>query len=290
MADQLTETSPVGYQVAQESLLASAIGGMSKDLRKDLSEKGLLSLNQLLDRVYYWENIHGEKLTEREFEVLSLLSMALGTAKMVLDKSVGVKRGEVPKSAFLESVAAQQEILTTVLTNLDADGKPKREVVKSFALVTEIFEDYFNPENPKLETFGLERECGFCQGLRGMITAAFLFREAGWEVKLPPPELDVDYDIDLMVKNPQGAIFAVDITAQVPRIIDKEKGTLSRPFSVEKKGAPHLPGVTLEGVGGSIKINVPPLRHYSSEKFYEDRITGFPSRAAIEEFTRAVNT
>jgi hypothetical protein len=270
--------------------LETAISGLSKDLRKDLKERGFLSLNELLDKVYYWENIHGEKLSEREFEVLSVLSMVLGTAKMVLDKSVGVKKSEVTKSTFLESVIAQQEILKTVLDNLDEDGKPKKGVVKSFALVTEIFEDYFNPQNSKLDTSGVEREAGLWQGIQGMMTTAFLFREAGWEIRFPPPQLDVDYDVDLIVRNTKGKIFAVDITAKMPRIID-EKGTLSEPFYIEKRRVPpNISEKLAEAVEGSIKINVPPLRHYSSQEFYENRITCYPARSVISKFTNALNT
>lgn len=282
MVDQIVETSEVG--------LESAIGGLSHDLRRDLNERGLLSLNELLDKVYYWENIHGEKLSEEEFEVLSVLSMVLGTTKMVLDKSVGVRKGEVEKSAFLQSVTAQQEILKTVLGNLDEYGKPKRAVVKSFALVTEVFADYFDPENPKLDTAGAEREAGLWQGIQGMMTTAFLFRGAGWEIKFPPPELDVNFDVDLIAKNPAGKVFAVDITAKSPHIID-EAGTLSEPFSVQKKGVPpHFPPDLRQALQGAIKINVPPLKHHSSMAFYEDRITGFPAGSAIDKFTSVVNT
>jgi hypothetical protein len=214
----------------------------------------------------------------------------LGTAKMVLDKSVGVKKGEVAKSTFLESVIAQQEILKTVLGNLNEDGKPKKGVVKSFALVTEIFEDYFDPQNSKLNTSGVEREAGLWQGIQGMITTAFLFREVGWEIRFPPPQLDVNYDVDLIVKNPKGKIFAVDITAKMPQIID-EKGTLSESFCIEKKRVPpYISAKLAEAVEGSIKINVPPLRHYSSQEFYENRITGFPARSAVSKFTSALNT
>ena len=290
MADQLVETPLVGYQVAEGTRLESAIVGLSKDLRRDLNERGLLTLNELLDKVYYWENIHGEKLSEQEFEVLSVLSMVLGTTKMFLDKSVGIRKTDVPKSAFLESVTAQQEILKTVLANLGEDGTPKRGVVKSFALVAEIFEDYFNPQNPKLDTSGIEREAGLWQGIQGMMTTVFLFREAGWEIKFPPPEHDVNFDVDLIAKNPAGKVFAVDITAKRPQIID-EAGTLSEPFYVQKKGVPpHFPPDLRQGLQGSIKINVPPLRHHSSMAFYEDRITGFPAGSAIDKFTSVVNT
>ena len=288
MVDQLVETALVGYQVAQEGRLESAVSGLSKNLRKDLNERGELSLNELLDKVYYWENIYGEKLSEGEFEVLSVLSMVLGTTKMVLDKSVGVRKTDVAKSAFLESVTAQQEILKTVLANLGQDGKPKRAVAKSFALVTEIFEDYFNPEKPKLTTLGVEREAGLWQGIQGMMTTAFLFREAGWEIRLPPPKLDVDYDVDLIVRSPAGKVFAVDITAKMPQIID-DKGTLSEPFYLEKRGVPHFPELP-EDTKGLIRINVPPLRHHSSQEFYEDRITGFPTAGTINKFTRQLNT
>lgn len=284
MTDQLVETSLVGVQVAERSRLESAVGGLSKDLRRDIRERGLLSLNELLNKVYYWENIHGEKLSEQDFEVLSILSMVLGTTKMVLDKSVGVKRDKIEKSAFLESAQAQQDIVRTVLANLGADGRPKRGVVKSLALVSEIFEDYFNPQNPKLDTSGIEKEAGLWQGIQGMMTTAFLFREAGWEIRLPPPELDALYNVDLIVQNPSGKIFAVDVAAKIPQVIN-EAGALSEPFYVEKKDVPrHYPAELAETVDGCLEINVPPLKHHASQGFYEDRVSGYPDQGAVSKF------
>lgn len=290
MTDQLVETSLAGFQVAQGDRLESAIGGLSKDLRRDLNERGQLSLNELLDKVYYWENIHGEKLSEQDFEVLSVLSMVLGTTKMVLDKSVGVRKREVAKSTFLESAVAQQEILKTVLANLGEDGKPKKGVVRSLALVSEVFEDYFNPQNPKLETPGAEREAGLWQGIQGMMTTAFLFREAGWGIKFPTPEFDVEYDVDLIVIDPSGNAFAVDVTAKMPRIVD-DAGTLSEPFYIDKKDVPpYFPTELAESVDGCLKINVPPLKHHSSGEFYKDRISGYPDISAIDKFKHLLNS
>jgi hypothetical protein len=290
MTDQLVETSVVDLHDHERSRLESAIGGLSKDLQGDLNEKGLLTLNELLDKVYYWESIHGEKLSEQDFEVLTVLSMVLGTTKLVLDRSVGVRKSEVAKSTFMESARAQQEIIKTVLGSLGEDGKPKRGVVKSLALVSGIFEDYFNPQNPRLDTSGVEREAGLWQGIQGAMTTAFLFREAGWEVGFPFPEFDVKYDVDLIVVSPVGKAFAVDVTARMPRIID-ETGTLSEPFYVQKEGVPqYFPKELAEIVEGSIRINVPPLRHHSSQGFYEDRISGYPDISAIDKFKHLLNS
>lgn len=289
MVDQIVEIPSAGFQVSRDSRLESAVGEMRKNLHRDLAERGQLNLNELLNRVYNWESIHGEKLSEEEFEVLTILSMVLGTTKMVLDKSVGVRKSEVARSTFLESAKAQQEILRCVLGNLGEGGRPNKGVVKSLALVTEIFEDYFDPQNPKLDTSGVEKESGLWQGIQGAMTTAFLFREVGWDIRFPPPEFDVKYDIDLIVVSPTGQVFTVDITAKMPRIFDK-KGTLSESFYVQKEAVPpYYPTQLTEVAEGVIRINVPPLRHHTSQGFYEDRISGYPAVGAIDKFTRLLN-
>jgi hypothetical protein len=290
MADQLLDTPQVGFRTTEGNKLESAVVGLGKDLKRDLSERGILSLDELLNKVYYWENIHGEKLGEGDFEVLSILSMVLGTAKMVLDKKVGVIREEVPKSAFLGSAQAQQEILKTVLANLGEDGRPNKSVIRSLSLVAEIFEDYFNPEKPRLETSGLETEAGFWQGIQGAMTTAFLFREAGWEVRFPPPQFDVKWGVDLIARDPDGRTFAIGITAKTPRIIDR-MGRLSEPFYVERKSVSQdYPRELAESLDGYLKINVPPLSHSSSHGFYENRVTCYPGKGAVDQFTQMLKT
>ena len=288
MIDQIVESPLVGVPVAAGPTLESAVGGLSRDLRRDLKERGHLTLNELLNKVYDWEQIHGEKLSEQDFEVLSILSMVLGTTKLVLDKKVGAT--SVSKSTLLESARAQQDILRTVLSNLGEDGRPNRGVVKSLALAGEIFEGYFNPRNPKIDTAGVETEAGLWQAVQGLMTTAFLFREAGWEIKLPPPELDVDYGVDLIARDPDGKVYTVDVTAWVPWIIDKEAGKLSEPFFLEKEGIPpYFPPELTESVNGRLRINVPPLKHHASQGFYEDRVSGYPHRTAVNKFMQMLN-
>ncbi|MGB6882340.1 MAG: hypothetical protein WBD86_03550, partial [Microgenomates group bacterium] len=234
MVDQVVEMmeTPV-IKIAPERNLETAVLNLRIDLKKDLDRRGVLSLNELLDRVFIWENVYGEKLTDDEFEVFSILSLVLGTTKAVYEKKVG--REHTPKNALINSVVTQQEIVKTVLANLEVDGKPNRALMRSFGLVTEIFEEYFDPERGRIKEDGIYTESGYWQGVQGMVTTALLFNDIGWEVKLPHPELDVNYEIDLLVKNPEGNVFAVDVTAKRPQIID-DRGTMSSPFFVEKRG------------------------------------------------------
>lgn len=289
MVDQAIETAEApSFEVAPVEKLETAVTKMGKGLKKDLQERGEVGLDELLNRVYSWENKYGEKLTDDEFEVFTILSLAIGTVKVVYEKKVGKER--IPEEAALESIATQQEIVRMTLGNLDNDNRPRRGLMRSFALVTEIFEGYFDPEKGRIKEEAVYTEEGFWQGVQGMVTTALMFNEEGWEVKLPPPELDLKDEIDLLVKNDEGKIYGVDVTAKRPHIIDK-KGNLSPPFYVEKVDTPdYTPSQLKESINGFIKVNVPPLRHNSSEDFYEDRMTGFPSKKALGEFNNYLNS
>lgn len=287
MVDQITEReTPPQYFVAPESSLQGTATEMARDLKDDLGKKGELTLDELLNSVYEWENVHGEKLGDDEFEALSILSLALGTTKVILSEHVGSKGKS--ERAMMQSIATQQDVVRTVLGSLDENGMPDRGLAKTFCLVTEIFEDYFNPESPKLTDPGAETVAGFWQGVQGMVTTSLLLREAGWEVKLPPPELDMKYEMDLLARNQKGEVYAIDVTARVPKMID-DLGTMSKPYTVEKSGVPrYVPKDAVKDLKGFIKINVPPLRHYASRTFYEDRLIGSPSKEAVDEFVSRV--
>jgi hypothetical protein len=288
VVDQLTEREiPPQFVVSEPPNLQEAVSMMGKDLKKDLSQRGELTLDELINAVYDWENVYGEKLSEDEFECLCTLSLVLGTTSLVLQEHVG-SRGKSEKAMF-QSVITQQEIVKTVLGNLDENGKPDRGLAKSFCLVTEIFEEYFNPDEPKLSDLGVDTMAGYWQGIQGMVTASLLLRDAGWEVKLPPPELDIKHEVDLIAKNPEGEIFAIDITARVPKIID-DVGTKSQPFVVEKKPVPrHIPKEAIQNLQGMIRLNLPPLRYDVTGKYYEDRLMGYPNKDTVDEFKKRVS-
>ena len=87
-----------------------------------------------------------------------------------------------------------------------------------------------------------------------------------------------------MVKNPEGKVFAVDATARRPKMID-DKGTMSSPFFVEKRGiSGRMPDDLVNNLEGFIRVNVPPLNHHASVGFYENRVTCCPNREAVSEF------
>lgn len=286
MVDQQAETE-IG---TSKPVLETAVVGLRKDLRNELKENGALSLDELLTSVYKWEKEHGARLTDEDFEVLEILSLTLGTSKFILRKNVGKEvKYEDTKMAYLESIRTQQEIVKTVLANLDKDGKPNQAIMKSLSLTTEIFEEYFDFENPKLTDLGAATEAGYWQGVQGMATTALLFHESGWEVRLPEAELDLHYDVDLLVITPSGDLYAVDVTAKSPRMTD-DAGSLSSPFTVEKgRMQANLIRDKLQNLRGFIKVNVPPMRHHSSYDFYEDRLTGYPSKSSFSEFRQKVD-
>lgn len=252
---------------------------------KDLRNNGAVNLNELIEHVLDLESKYQEKITDKELAVLSSLSLLLGTSQRVIEaKTASEKSPARMESARIETIKAQQEITTAILSNLDGNGKPIPEVSKYYRLVTEVFEDYFNPESPKLNDLGVETEAGFYQGVLGMVTAAFLFKQAGYEVRMPEPQYDLRWDVDLLVQSQEGKLYAVDITARTPR--PTEGGEVGNAFSLDDKSG--YPGFLRErlGLSGFLRINVPPLTHHESNEFYEDRATGYPSESAKNRFTQ----
>lgn len=287
MVDQLTEleSPPVFVSLPEDKRFEKTVSSFRRDLKADLSNNGELSLDELINKVYDWENVYGEQLSDTEFEVLTVLSLVLGTTKTAIEKSVGSKGIET--HALKQSVETQQEITRLILGDLDENGRPNRATAKMFGLVTEIFDEYFDPKNPKLTTPGAEVEGGLWQGIQGMVTSALLFREAGWEVKFPPINYDIKYEIDLLARNKEGEIFAIDITARTPKKL--EDGTMETPFYAMKKPVPrNIPPDVTNGLKGFIRLNVPPLRTDPGHEFYEDRLSGFPTEQSIENFKQMI--
>ncbi len=121
------------------------------------------------------------------------------------------------------------------------------------------------------------------QGIQGMCTTALLFKSIGWEVGLPDPDDDIDYEADLFVKNPQGFIYCVDVTAKIGKA--GEDGREPEKFVV-KWG--HLPDAWTN-VMRAIRVNVPPLISRNSERYYSSRALGFPNQTMIDEFKASID-
>lgn len=264
----------------QQSEFARVISLYGRSIR----ESGALTLNQLIDHTLDLESRYGEKLTDEEFAVLTSLSLLLGASQRVITAEAPPQTDRSQKEkAYLESISAQQEVTQIILSNLDAQGKPKPEISRYYRIVSIVFEEYFNPENPKLEDAGLEKEAYFYQGVLGMVTTALLFRNAGYEIRFPPPIYDLKHDVDLIVRDESGNTYAVDITARLPENLGGESFD---PLTLETK--PVYPGHLRENlqISSFIKINVPPLWTHESNTFYEDRPTGYPSESAKNMFNQ----
>jgi hypothetical protein len=188
-----------------------------------------------------------------------------------------------------ESINTQQEIVKTVFNNLKEDGKPNAAITRMFGLVTCVFEHYFNPDDLMIKGRGVFRESGVWQGAMGMVTTAVMFNHQGWEVRLPPKDLDLNCEVDLIVKNPKGEIFAVDISSRRADYKDPA-GVREGEFSlIEAVTKPAVRG-KIDGLVSTIRINIPPLNSHEAESFYEDRMSGYPSPAGFEKFTKAIQT
>lgn len=291
MSDTTSETEtlspPAQYLVGHDSQ-----GEFSKVISQfghDLKENGALTLDQLIDHALEIESRYMDRLSDDELAVLATLSLLLGTSQ----REIKTRTSREPTSSeqrykvWQETIGVEQEVAGLILSNVGEDGKPKSEVSKYYRLVASIYEDYFNPESPKLTDAGLERESKFFQGILGSVTTAFLFKSKGYEVRFPPALYDLKWNVDLLVKSPEGELFAVDITAKDPLF---REGGQKAAFSVETKDPPDgFPRHDLTITKGFLRVNVPPLTHHASLGFYEDRSTGYPSESAKSEFSSKID-
>ena len=240
MSDNLVEapTRDINVQVDQDTQ-----GEFAKVIRlfeTDLRSNGAVTLNELLDHVLDLEAKYEDRLSDEELAVLGSLSLLLGISKKMIkaETSTPKLQTEITKN-HLEAIGVQREIAGIILTNLDSNGKPKPEISRFYRIVAGVFEDYFNPENPKLEDAGIERKAGVFQGILGMTATAFLFKNAGYEIRYPPPQYDLEHEVDLLVRDREGKIYAVDITARTPR--PTGEGEVGSAFSLgEKSGYPSF--------------------------------------------------
>lgn len=253
-------------------------------LRDFAKLNGEVTLDEILDKVYGWETDFQDKVSPEEIEALNVLSLTLGTVKYYVEHASQNKEVEAKR----QSIETQQEILKLVFSNLTNEGKPNETMTRSFGLVIYAFEKFFDPENSKMVDKGELRERGLWQGVMGMVTTGLLFNHEGWEVAIPPIELDLKHEVDLVVRSPEGKVYSVDITAK-RGVFDTESGEKSQTFFVKKyKPRPEV-AAAIDNINGTIRVNVPPLCDVDSEGFYADRCAGYPSPSAFAKFGESIN-
>jgi hypothetical protein len=246
--------------------------GLKYDIRNEVNVEDVgQNLAKVIDRkvsVYERNNL----VTKEEAAILKLFGQViLATESVEKAKS----RKENVQEVLLDSISAQQEILSAVWDNLDPQtGEVHENLPYYFLAFSELFEEQYRSGRATSE-----RQQGFATGIKGMITTALLFSAAGYEIKLPPWEHDRDFDVDLYVREPKTKrLFAVDITA-------KRTGDIN--FEVLLSGRP-LPPEAESAVAGFISVNVPPIntQELSSEalRFYQEYGLGIPADSSKADF------
>ena len=241
-----------------------------------------VTLNELLGKIYEWENKFGDRVQGNEIEALQATSYMLGTVDYFI-----THEASDPKAARLQSITTQRDFLRMVFSNLDKEGRPQEGTSKIFGLITYVFEKFFiNKDLVADARSGLE--AGLWQGTMGMVTAGFLFKEAGWKVAFADPKLDMYCDCDFLAENPQGQVYSVDVTAKGVEY-DKDGGR-KQPFRVSQEKVSHAVDRQYSQIAGNIRVNVPPIWHLEADAFYEDRRSGFPKPEIVEKFKKLVET
>jgi hypothetical protein len=258
-----------------------------REIKKELGgREGVISLEEILDKVYRWEAENNEKVTPREAESLYILSLILRTIQVAAEKRQKGGQAEIQK-ANLQNIETQRDIVRHIFQNLDARGVPNETVVESFGVVCSVFEDVLNPTRPERFERGVAHEVGLWQGVIGMITAAQMFNRAGWQVGFADPLLDLRYDVDFVAFDPMGRAFTVDVTSGImPEGIKKED--LEESLFYVRKGRVRQEELfsKIPNLHGAIRVNFPPLWHSESEDFYDPafRHSACPSEWAVGRF------
>jgi hypothetical protein len=264
-----------------------------KELNRSLlnPEAGQMDLNEILDRVYTWENTFSDKVSQNEIEALQSLSLVLATVNLEAQKKENESMSD-KLFKYKQSIETQRSLVRLVMQNLDTDGKPDQVATRSLSLITNVFERYFDPLNEADQNMKYQAG-GFWQGVLGMVTAAQMFNRAGYKVYFPPEEADLRYDIDLVVENRIGSKFGVDVTeSSMPKDLHmgEEDNNL---FYVRKysKGEHKILDIFPQ-LKGLIRINIPPARSYQAESFYEPghRGVGCPSQESVDKMVHRLNS
>lgn len=279
MSDRPSSTTlepVVGYDGSD--VFSTAVKKIQKDIHLDISQKEALSLNDILTKVLDWEEEYYDKVHQDEIEALQTLSLMLGMVKFDVER-----RQDNRPAVRLENINIEHEVLKNVFNNLDAEGKPNKVIARSFGLVTAVFDELLYYKHEKVSDKGASTRFGIWTGVMGMSTVALMFNSVGWEVALPDPELDLKYEADLIVRNKNGEVYVVDVTARTPAS-DKTLDNESSLFFVNKEESREELKQIVDGLKGTIRVNVPSLISRESEDFYADRKTGFPNDKSLEKF------
>jgi hypothetical protein len=261
--------------------------GEFRGIKKELgSREGVITLDEILDRVYRWETENDKKVTPAEAESLYILSLILKTVEVSTEKREKGDRLEIQK-ANLQNIETQRDIVRHVFQNVDSKGIPNEAVVESFGLVCSVFEDILNPGTPEKFERGVIREVGLWQGAVGMITAAQMFNRIGWRVGFADPLLDLRYDVDFVAFDPEGEAFSVDVSSGImPEGIGRQD--LEEGLFYVRKGRVRQEELLskIPNLRGTIRVNFPPLWHAEAEEFYDHarKHSACPAQWAVERF------
>lgn len=258
----------------RQTLVTSEISGQAFDKIEghiaSIRQKSSMEISELVDPILTWEGLYEQKVSPQEFAALQILSSVLETIKYV-----SAHHERTPYAALEQSVETEHDVLQTVFQNLKKDGRPNASIVRSFGIVTNVFKDFLNLDTMKVKD-SVYDQMYYWQGLMGTATAAFMFKELGWEIRLPPARADIENEVDLIVKNAKGDIYTVDITSKV-NMNDGLSGCFRASVRESNPAAKKL----INGLSGTIRINVPPVRTQEADDFYENKITGYPGEKGL---------
>jgi hypothetical protein len=253
-------------------------------------DEGVLSLKEFKRRIGELERDCGEDLKSEEKAVLSLFGQLFSLVDWKNQIGDLEDADAEDRVGFMEeSVLLQQEVVRIVAGNVDLEKNEfSMPLARYFLFLTDTFGDLMVSD-----CVDMKENARLVEGIRGMVTSALLFKKEGWEVSLPPVELDVYCGIDLVVRNPEtGKYYAVDVTASLHNRVRGEDV-----FDLTAM-EPHF---SLKGVGswkdvGFLRLNVPPLKDsrgglldeakklYSSKGGLAVRSLGIPNNKMQEDF------
>lgn len=259
--------------------------GILKQYRDSLTinmdnKSGDQILGQILEAEGRIFDEYGDMLSEEECEILTALSLVVGTGEKLRDvRGKDKANNDERTKVYEESIQTQRDTTRLILSNLNPDGKPNKKIVAYGDFLLNFLKDHFTFDDGS----EIGTECSLMQGIYGMITTSMLFQAEGYQVRFPDIKWDLRHDVDLLVESPDNRIFGVDVKSVIK---DQRLGIVGGSFFMGSVNKRSLPPEISESIDGFIVINTPPIKPRGDiSDFYEMPAVGYPSVKGREKFS-----
>lgn len=214
------------------------------------------------------------KLEEKDKNMLRLTNQLM--------EAIGGK-ASLPRGDYKElSVKAQQAFVAEALSRFNGVGFEDNKMPEYFKSLTKIF------DNMAREGFIDDDYCSL-PGLRGMISAAILFKMEGYQVSLPPVNWDAYHDVDLLLEK-EGRKFSLSVKSIKGHRDEDTESLLG--FKVNMSRPADLPHEYYDTYKKHLWINIPSNLDNGSSNYFTGgnagQSIGIPDESLVKELKHLI--